>query len=78
MEGTLDPDVVAGRGWIRTLLMEGSDPDGNWIWKLLLEGLEGMPFGRDVVAGRQLEGTLLLIVPNDAVVVDCSKRCCCC
>ena len=46
LEGTLDSDVVAGavgsvincKGWIRTLL---------------------------------LEGTLLLIVPIDAVVVDC-------
>ena len=49
LEGTLDPNVVAGRGlegtsigrigrdvdkkgWIRTLLMKGSDPDGDWIW----------------------------------------------
>ena len=47
LEG-LDPDVVAGRGWIQTLLMEGSDPDCNWIQKLLLEGLEGTSIGRDV------------------------------
>ena len=61
-----DPDVN-WKGWVRTLLMEGLDPN--------------------VVAGRGLEGTLIgrirsmllmLIVPIDVVVVDCSDRCFCC
>ena len=65
-------------GWIRTLLMdvdrkdsirtsigkdvvagrrtEGLDPDGDW------KGLQS----------EGLEGTFLLIVPIDSVVVDCS------
>ena len=42
-------------------------------------GLEGTSIGKEVVPGRRSEGTslmllLLLIVPIDAVVVDCSYR----
>ena len=45
LEGTLDPDVVAGRGLEETLLLEG-DWKG-WIQTLLMEGLDP-----NVVDGR--------------------------
>ena len=72
-----------------TSLLEG-DWKGRRCWmERRLEGaslLDGTSIGRDVVTGwdidwkgRRLEGTLLLLtVPIDAVVVDCSDQCCCC
>ena len=52
LEGTLDPDVVAGRGLERTSIgrrLEGLDPEGDWkdwIWTFAVWGLEGMSIGR--------------------------------
>ena len=40
----------------------------RWIWTSIGR------VGRDVGFGRRLEGTLLLIVPIDAVLVACSVR----
>ena len=78
----MDPDVVAGRGWKQHQL-EGLDPD-----VVVGSGLEATSIGRELegldsnivdgrVGSRRTSIGLLLIVPVDAVVVDCSNRCCC-
>ena len=79
------------KGWTRTLLLEGLDPtlDLDVVVERESEatsigrGLEGLD--PDVVDGRVGSGRtsigLLLIVPIDAVVANCSDRCrrrCCC
>ena len=60
LKGTLDPDVVDGRGgrnvnwkgyWIRTLSLEG-DRKGRWIGALLMKGLDPGVVGGRVGRGR--------------------------
>ena len=57
---------VDWKGWIRTGIgmdvdwegrrMEGLDPHGDWKERIQTLLLEGTSIGRDVIAGRQLEG----------------------
>ena len=49
VDQTLDPDVDWKGGWIRTLLLEGLDPDVPDVdWK----GWKGRRIGMDVIDGR--------------------------